>query len=67
MNKKQWTGKEKFKILMLGVSGNAEICNEHGITQGLYYKWHDKIFSDGEKLFERGGVDTNRKSGINGS
>ena len=60
MSRKQWTAKEKFKIVMLGVSGKysvSEICNEYGITQGLYYKWRDKLFNDGERLFERGGVD----------
>ena len=64
MNRKQWTAKEKFKIVMLGVSGKysvAEICNEYGITQGLYYSWRDKLFSDGNKLFERGGVDKQRE------
>ena len=46
MSRKLLPAKEKFKIVMLGVSGKysiAEICNEYGITQGLYYKWRDKL------------------------
>ena len=64
MSRKQWAAKEKFKIIMLGVRGKysiAEICNEYGITQSLYYRWRDKLFNDGEKLFERGGVDKRQK------
>ena len=60
MSRKLLPAKEKFKVMMLGVSGKyfrAEICNEYGITQGLYYRWRDKLFNDGEKLFERGGID----------
>jgi len=33
------------------------LCNAHGITQGMYYKWRDQLLTDGAKLFDRGGVD----------
>ena len=42
--KKQWTGKEKLAIVLQGLKGDCSIstlCNEHGITQGMYYKWRD--------------------------
>ena len=55
--KKQWTGKEKLAIVLQGLKGDCSIstlCNEHGITQGMYYKWRDQLLSDGCKLFERG-------------
>lgn len=58
--KKQWTGKEKLAIVLQGLKGDccvSELCNEHGITQGMYYKWRDLLLVDGCKLFERGGVD----------
>lgn len=58
--KKQWTGREKLAIVLQGLKGDrgiSELCNEHGITQGMYYKWRDQLLSDGAKLFERGGVD----------
>jgi transposase-like protein len=59
-SKKQWTGKEKLGIVLQGIKGETSIsalCNEHGITQGMYYKWRDQLLSDGAKLFDRGGVD----------
>ena len=63
--KKQWTGKEKLAIVLQGLKGDCSIstlCNDHGITQGMYYnKWRDQLLSDGAKLFERGGVDHARE------
>ena len=62
--KKQWTGKEKLAIVSQGLKGDccvSELCNEHGITQGMYYKWRDQLLTDGAKLFERGGVDRARE------
>ena len=58
--KKQWTGREKLAIVLEGLKGEcriSELCNEHGISQGMYYKWRDQLLTDGAKLFERGGVD----------
>ena len=60
--RKQWTGQEKLQIVLRGLTGKAtlaEICNENGITQGMYYKWRDQLMADGAKVFERGGVDKN--------
>ncbi len=37
--KKTWTGQEKLAIVLQGLRGNcriSELCNEHGITQGLF-------------------------------
>ena len=62
--KKQWTGKEKLAIVLQGLKGDCSIsalCNDNGITQGMYYKWRDQLLSDGAKLFERGGVDRARE------
>ena len=62
--KKQWTGQEKLSIVLQGLKGTcsvSELCNEHGITQGMYYKWRDQLLTDGAKLFERGGVDHARE------
>lgn len=58
--KKQWTGKEKLAIVLQGMRSErsiSELCNEHGLTQSMYYKWRDQLLSDGAKLFDRGGVD----------
>ena len=43
--RKQWTGAEKLQIVLRGLAGKvtlAELCNENGITQGMYYKWRDQ-------------------------
>ena len=39
--KKTWTGQEKLAIVLQGLRGNcriSELCNEHGITQGMFYR-----------------------------
>ena len=59
-HEKQWTGGEKLAIVLEGLKGEcliSELCNEHGISQGMYYKWRDQLLTDGAKLFEHGGVD----------
>ena len=58
--KKTWTGQEKLAIVLQGLRGNcriSELCNEHGITQGMFYRWRDQLLNDGAKLFAHGGVD----------
>ena len=60
MDKRAWTGKEKLAIVLEGMKGAislSELCNRHQITQGMYYKWRDRLMEDGAKVFERGGVD----------
>ena len=62
--KKQWTGREKLAIVLEELKGECRIsklCNAHGISQGMYYKWRDQLLTDGAKLFERGGVDHARE------
>ncbi len=57
--KKQWTGREKLAIVLEGLKGEyriRELCNEHGISQGMYYKWRDQLLTDGVKLLARGRV-----------
>lgn len=58
--KKNWTGQEKLSIVLQGLKGNcriSELCNEYGISQGMFYKWRDQLLNDGAKVFARGGVD----------
>ena len=62
--KKQWTGREKFAIVLEVLRGEcriSELGNEHGISQGMYYQWRDQLLMDGAKLFGRGGVDHARE------
>ncbi len=61
---RKWTGKEKLAIVLEGMKGGirlSELCNEHGISQGMYYKWRDQLLTDGAKLFDRGGIDHARE------
>ena len=40
--KKNLTGQEKLAIVLQGLKGNcriSELCNEYGISQGMFYKW----------------------------
>ena len=58
--RKQWTAQEKLNIVLQGMSGNVricELCNDHGITQAMYYTWKNMLLSQGTKIFERGGID----------
>ena len=60
MKRKNRTSEEKFKIVLKGLKGNlsiSELCNQHQINQTQYYQWRDKLFKDGSKVFEHGGVD----------
>ena len=51
-------------MVLHGLSGKvsvAALCNDYGITQGMFYRWRDQLLADGPKLFERGGVDQARE------
>ncbi len=66
--KKQWTGKETPAIVLQGLKGDysvSALCNDHGITQGMYCKWRDQLLNDGAKLFDRGRVDLMRANAWN--
>ncbi len=60
MSKNKISPKDKLRIVLEGLSNKrplAEICTDYGISQSLYYQWRDKLLNDGEKVFQRGGVD----------
>ena len=60
MKRRKWTSKEKFTIVLAGLKGKvsvAELCNRHQITQTQFYKWRDRLLSEGEKIFAFGGPD----------
>lgn len=60
MKKRNWTGKEKLSIVLEGLREDttiAEVCNRHQISQNQYYRWRDRLLSQGEKLFAQGGPD----------
>ena len=50
--RKQWTAQVKLNIVLQGMSGNVricELCNDHGITQAMYYTWKNMLFPRGRK------------------
>lgn len=58
MKRRQWTSKEKLNIVLQGLKGEisvAELCNRHQISQSQYYKWRDRLFAEGTKIFDHGG------------
>jgi transposase-like protein len=60
MKRRKWTPKEKLMIVLEGLKGKttlAQLCNQHQISQGQYYKWRDQLLADGEKIFVHGGPD----------
>jgi transposase-like protein len=64
MDRKKWSSEEKFKIVTEGLSNKVplvELCARHGISQGMYYKWRDRFFEEGKKIFDFGGADTSRQ------
>jgi transposase len=60
MSKRKISPQDKLRVVLEGMSGKrplAEICNDYGISQSLYYQWRDKLLSNGDKVFKRGGID----------
>ena len=60
MKRRNWTGKEKLTVVLEGMREDvtlAEVCNRHQITQSQYYQWRDRLLSEGDKLFAKGGPD----------
>lgn len=58
MKKRNWSPKEKLKIVLEGLKGRVplgELCNQHQISQTQFYRWRDKLLEEGEKVFEYGG------------
>ena len=57
-HRKQWPPQEKLNIVLQDLSGNvkiSELCNDHVITQAMFYNWKNLLLSQGSKIFERGG------------
>ena len=52
--RKNWTSRQKFKIVMEGLRGKplVDICNDHGISQSMYYRWKDQFLDNGHDIFD---------------
>lgn len=56
MQRRQWSSKDKFKIVLEGLSGNIEIsklCAKYQINQTQYYQWRDQLLKFGNQAFEQ--------------
>lgn len=55
MDKRHWTGQEKLRIVLEGLSGQIEIsklCAKYQINQSQYYQWRDNLLKFGHQAFE---------------
>jgi transposase-like protein len=54
MKKRQWDARTKALIVIEGLKGTsvAELCNEHQISQSLYYQWRDQFLANAAQAFE---------------
>jgi putative transposase len=56
--RRKFSAEEKMAIVLEGLRGKktiAEICREHGISQGQYYKWRDKFLEGAKTALETSG------------
>ena len=56
MKRRQWSSKDKLKVVLEGLSGNIEIsklCAKYQIAQTQYYKWRDQLLQHGNQAFEQ--------------
>ena len=55
MKKRIWTGQEKLRIVLEGLSGKIEItklCAKYQIANTQYYLWRDQLLKHGHQAFE---------------
>lgn len=55
MKTRKWTAKQKFQIVMEGLTGKSsvsDICAKHSVNQSQYYKWRDQFLQNATKAFE---------------
>lgn len=62
MKRRNWSADEKLAIVLEGIKEKrlvAEICQEHQISQSLFYRWRDKFFEGGKKALTNNFQDNN--------
>jgi transposase-like protein len=62
MPRRNWSVDEKLAIVLEGLKEKravAEICQEHQISQSLYYRWRDKFLEAGKKGLTNGSGNDN--------
>ena len=55
MKRRKWDAKVKAQVVIQGLRGTPidQICNEHQISQAMYYKWRDEFLSNAQRAFEQ--------------
>ena len=64
MKRKRWSSKEKFRIVLEGITGQTEIaslCNKYQISQSQYYKWKGEFLKHGHSAFEHHSISKEEK------
>lgn len=54
MGKQKWEAEEKLSIVLEGLKNGtsvAELCRQHNVNQGQYYKWRDQFLSRAKEFF----------------
>ena len=53
MKQRKWDSKIKAKVVIEGLKGKpiSKICNEHQISQSMYYQWRDQFLSNVDQVF----------------
>lgn len=56
MTRRTWDSKTKARIILEALKGRPinALCAEHGISQGMYYKWRDTFMENMNQPFEVG-------------
>jgi transposase-like protein len=52
LQKTNKTAEEKLAIILEGLKGAitvSHLCRKYGLSQAVYYKWHDKFLEDGKR------------------
>ena len=54
VRRKKLRCKEKSRIVLEGIKGRpvAQICQEHQISQSMYYVWRDQLLTHMDKALE---------------
>jgi len=66
MKKRNWTSKEKLRIVLEGLSGKIEItklCAKYQIANTQYYLWRDNLLKHGHQAFETKNI-TKKEQGL---
>jgi transposase-like protein len=58
MRRGKWSGEQKMAMVLEGIKGEesiAQLCRQHGIAQGQFYRWRDQFLEGGKKGLSNNG------------